>query len=261
MNPIQVLFQKRKSVQIAIVVTMLLMNACAQPHMQTNMEYDIGFMNKTGKRLDGVAAYYGNNKVASKGIMVKGGCATYGSILTPLPSEAVVRWDEDGEHRMVKVKLAGVVDTNTLDRSTIYFVINQIGTVDVIPIQFGDSAALLKISEDAQSKKEYRFAFVNKTGSDIQSAAVYYGERQVGATETILKRVKIGYSEKLSIPIQSDVEVSWVVNGVSNKSKVKLNDVPKDFDGRIFFVINQDASVEACFVQNGDNNSVLKLMK
>src|SRR5882724_9879473 len=80
----------------------LMMSACAQILPK---EYYIGFLNKTGHRLDGVGLYYGDKETAAKGVLVSGGRATYGSLTIAIPSEAEVRWVENGEQHATKAKL------------------------------------------------------------------------------------------------------------------------------------------------------------
>jgi hypothetical protein len=46
-----------------------------------------------------------------------------------------------------------------------------------------------------------------------------------------------------------------------HSAKVRLDTVPKGFEGRIFFVINADGSVEAHPVKNGDDESAFKLVR
>jgi hypothetical protein len=108
--------------------------------------YYIGFVNKTGQDLDGVCAYYGDTKVAEKGWLVKSANATEGWIPVPVASEAEVRWDENGKHHAVKVKLEGISPLGP-DRFTIYFIIKADGSVDVKAIKLSDIDANANVTK------------------------------------------------------------------------------------------------------------------
>jgi hypothetical protein len=108
--------------------------------------YDIGFVNKTGHDLDGVCAYYGDTKVAQPSWLGKGDKATEGWVPMPIPSEAEVRWEENGTHHAVKDKLEGVV-TPGLDRFTLYFIIKADGSVDVKAIKLSDIDANANVTK------------------------------------------------------------------------------------------------------------------
>jgi hypothetical protein len=127
-------YQKAFVALIFMAGTALLMPACSRSAAKTR--YDIGYVNRTGRDLDGVCVYYSDTKVAQKGWLVKDGNATEGWIPLPIPSEAEVRWD-DNTHHAVKVKLEGVVATG-LDRFTLYFIIKADGSVDAKAIKLSD---------------------------------------------------------------------------------------------------------------------------
>jgi len=254
---------RKKSAFISLVGLALMINACAQPRMQAKLQYDIGFMNYAGQRLDNVAVYYGNTEVAAKGALVKSGRATYGSVTIPIPSEAEVRWDEGGKHYAVKAKLEGVVPKSFGDDGTIYFVINTNGTVDVKPIRFGDTDAVVKLEKAVHPEGEYRLGFVNKTGHDLQAVSVYYGDQQAGIAGNILARVKVGYSDALALPFPPEAEVRWKDDGTNHSVKVKLEGVvSKGYaDGTIFFVFKDDDAVEVKSIKWSDSQGVAKLVK
>jgi hypothetical protein len=230
--------------------------------MQAELQYDIGFMNYTGHRLDDVDIYYGDARVATAGSLVKGGRATWGSVTVPIPSEAEVRWGEGDKHYAVKAKLEGVVPKGFGDDGTIYFIINTNGTVDVKPIKFGDHDAVFKLEEPVHTKGEYLLGFVNKTGHDLENVSACYGEKKAGDVKDIPVRVRLRYSDLLLPPIPSEAEVRWNdKDGTPHVVKVKLDIVPNGFEGRIFLVINPDNTIEVHPIKNGDDKAEFKIMR
>jgi hypothetical protein len=247
---------------IGISGLFLLSKVYGQNFMTTRPQYDIGFMNYTGQRLDDVAIYYGNTEVASGGALVKGGRATYGSVTTPIPSEAEVRWDEGDKHYAVKAKLEGVIPKSFSDDDIIYFIINTNGTVDVKPIKFGDTDAVVKLVRSARPQGEYHLGFINKTGRDLENVSAYYGEKKAGDAGNIPVRVRLGYSDLLLPPIPSEAEVRWSdKDGTSHVVKVKLDSAPNGFEGTIYMVIKPDNTIEVRPIKNGDDEGAIKLMK
>jgi hypothetical protein len=227
---------KKKLMPVGLAGLMVLACACAQLSMQAEPQYDIGFLNNTGQRLDGVDVYYWDARVATASNLVKSGRATYGSVTMPIPSEAELRWDERDKHYAVKTKLEGVIPKGFGDDGTIYFVINTNGTVDVKPIKFGDTDAVVKLEKAVHPAGEYRLGFVNKTGHDLQAVSVYYDDQPAGSAGNILARVKIGYSDALPLPLPAEAEVRWVENDTPHRVKVDLKGtVPKGYaEGTIF---------------------------
>ena len=240
----------------------LLAGACAQLPMQAAPQYDIGFMNYTGHQLDDVDVYYGDTRVATAGTLVKSGRATWGSVTKPIPTEVEVRWNENGEHHAVRSKLEGVVPKGFGNDGTIYFIINTNSTVDVKPIKFGDHDAVFKLEKAVHPEGEYRLGFVNKTGRDLVNVSAYYNEKKAGDAGNIPVRVKLGYSDLLLPPIPSQAEVRWNdKDGTPHVVKVKLDSVPNAFEGRIFFVIKPDNTVEVHPIKNGDDEAAFKIMR
>jgi hypothetical protein len=253
--------QTRMFTWISVVGLMLVMNACAQTRM--NAEYYVGFMNKAGHLLDAVSVYYGQTQAAAAGGMVNGGRKTDGPVTLPIPSEAEVRWIDNGEPHTVKVKLEGVVPKGLTDDWTLYFVINQDATVQVKAIKDDDKAAMAELTKGLRPKEEYRLGFVNKTGRDLQAVSVYYGDQQAGVAGDILTRVKVGYSDPLTLPIPLEAEVRWKESGADHAFKAKFEGVvPKGYAaGTIFFVIKPDNTVEVHPVKWGDDKGAAKLVK
>src|SRR5260221_52916 len=133
-------FRKSGFILIGVAGLMLVVSAFAQLGM--NIEYHIGFVNKTGHDLDGVCVYYGTIEAAAKGGLVKGGRSTEGPVTLPLPSDAEVRWIGNGVRHAVKAKLQGAVPKRLTYHWTLYFVINEDGTVQAKAIKLGDKAAM-----------------------------------------------------------------------------------------------------------------------
>ena len=127
-----------------------LIPACSQSQSQSRssmkIKYDICCVNRTGHDLDGVCVYYADAKVAEKGWLVKGGDATEGLIPVPIASEAEVRWDANGAHHAVKVKLEGVVPPD-YTYFNLYFIINEDDSVSVKAIKADDIDANAKVTK------------------------------------------------------------------------------------------------------------------
>jgi hypothetical protein len=58
-----------------------------------------------------------------------------------------------------------------------------------------------------------------------------------------------------------EAELRWTEDSVSHAVKVRLADVPKAFEGRIFFIIKADGTVETQPVKNGDDKAAAKAVK
>jgi hypothetical protein len=65
----------------------------------------------------------------------------------------------------------------------------------------------------------------------------------------------------LALPIPAEAEVRWDENGVPHAVKVRLENVPKGFDGRIFFTIKSDGTVEVRPVKRGDDKAAFEVVK
>lgn len=108
-------------------------------------EYDLGFVNKTGRNLEAVSVYYSDQKAGEAGnILARVKVGYSGHLTLPIPSEAEVRWKESGVNHSVKTKLEGVV-TNGYAKGTIFFVIKDDDTVEVKPIKWNDSQGSIKL--------------------------------------------------------------------------------------------------------------------
>jgi hypothetical protein len=83
--------------KVAILILVVRLMNAALP-AEANAGYYISLVNKTGHELDAVAVYYGDKKISSKAVIVKGGNATAGAFTVQLPLEAEVRWEETGHN-------------------------------------------------------------------------------------------------------------------------------------------------------------------
>jgi len=226
------------------------------------MEYYIGFLNKTGHNLDEVSVYSGNNLWGLPTPLVVGGKATEGVITMAIPTEAEVRIVDHGEQKSVKVSLKNVPEEGFED-GTIFFVIYTNDTVEVKPVKIGDDAAMAEVMKGLRPEGEYRFAFVNRTGHELQAVTVYYGGKKTGTGGNVLARSQANftYSDPLTMPCPAEAELRWIEDGTPHTVKVKLEGVPKGFEGRIFFVIKADDTVQVHPVKNGDDKSAFELVK
>ncbi|MBN1867985.1 hypothetical protein JW916_11915 [Candidatus Sumerlaeota bacterium] len=250
---------KRKGISIGVTGLAFLMNACVTlPGIQAESGYYyLGFLNKTGNELNDVEAYFGKTLVASRLQLLRGQQPTEGPETLPIPKEAEVRWERDGRRHVVRAKLEGVVPKG-LD-GTIYFVFNADGTVDVKPVGWDDRDAYHELVKGMRPEGQYRFGFVNKTGRDLPALSVFYGNQEAGGGGYVLERTRVNYSDTLTLPIPSEAEVRWTENGTSHAVKVKLEGVPKGFEGILYFVFTSDGAIEATPVKRGDDEGARRL--
>jgi hypothetical protein len=240
---------------------LLMVNACAISLMNAASEYYIGYVNKTGRDLSGVFVYYGNLEAGRAGRLVKGGTATEGIITLPVPSDAELRWVDGQKTNSVKVSLQGAVPKRLTSDWTLYFVINADGTVQAKAIKGDDSAAYHEIMKGLRPDGEYQFGLVNRTGRDVKEISIYNGDEKLCSLREILVRVKFSYCGPYLPPIPPEVEVRWKSDAVTHAVQVKLDNIPKGFEGRIFLVIKVDNTVEVHPIKNGDDKAAFKVVK
>ncbi len=242
----------------------MITTSCTQLYIRSGPQYDFGFLNKTGRELNFVSVYYHGNEVGSAGLLVKGGRKTFGFVTIPIPDEAEVKWDDAGQSHSVSKKLQGVIPRNFGNGGYLYFIFNENGTVDVKSFEEGDTDGIGELIQSVQPKGEYLIGFVNKTGRDFESIAVYYGSQKAGFAKDLLSRVRVEYSEPLTTPFPSSgVEIRWFEKGLNHSVSVNLEGVvAKGFDkGTIFFVINADNTVEVRPIKSKDNAGAAKVVK
>jgi hypothetical protein len=251
---------KMSSILISIIVVLTLLYACGQSNMSA--EYDIGFVNKAGHDFDEVSAYSESRQLAFPTPLMAGGSATEGSITSPIPPDVEVRIVDRGEQKSIKVSLQNVPIVG-FQSGTIYFVIKTNDTIEVEPVKFGDHAAVRELMKGLRPTGEYRFAFVNKTGYELQAVSVYYGEQKVGASDYVLAKSQANftYSAPLTTACPAEAELRWTESGAPHVVKVKLEVVPRGFEGRIFFVFEADGTIEIRPVKTGDDKSAFELLK
>jgi len=227
----------------------------------TDMEYYIGFLNKTGHSLDEVSVYSRDRLWGLPMFMVAGGEKTEGVITDPIPSEAEVRITDHGEHKSILVSIKDI--PKNFQDGTIYFVLNRDGTVEAKALKEDDTAGHAKLTKELRPEGEYRFGFVNKTGHELQAITVFYGDQEAGTGGDVLARpqANFAYSDPLTTLCPTEAELRWTEDSVPHVVKVKLADVPKGFEGRIFFVIKADDAIEVHPVKNGDDKTAFQLVK
>jgi hypothetical protein len=251
---------------IRVLGLLLVMSGCAQLPTRAGTEYDIGFVNKTGRELMPVDVYYGNVELMGPRGLVKGATTTEGGVTLPVPPEVEVRWVDSGQSHSVKLKIEDKVRKRLTDEWTLYFVFNQDGTVQAKALKDNDEAGYAELIKGVRPEGEYRFGFVNKTGHDIESVSVNQGTTQISRPNNgsgdIPMRVKVDYTGPLLPPIPSEAELRWnEENGTPHAVKVKLDGVTNGFDGIIYLVIKPDNTVEAHPIKNGDDKGAAKVVK
>ncbi len=110
-------------------------------------EYRFGFVNRTGRDLQAVSVYYGQQKTASVAEILARARANFNysdPLTNACPADAELRWIEDSVPHAVTVKLGGVVPKGYA-RGTIFLVIKDGDIVEVKPIKWGDDEASFKL--------------------------------------------------------------------------------------------------------------------
>ena len=224
-------------------------------------KYDISILNKTGKHIIRASIYSGEKAWGMPTSVVVGGEATQGLITDPIPDSVEFKMLIDREEKTATVSLNGV--PKYLRNGTIYFVVNDDGSVQAKALKIGDMRGYKELIKGLRPNWEYRFAFVNRTGNDLHAVSVYYGGQKVGSGNEIptMARANFSYSDPLTTPCPRDAELRWVEAGVSDSIKVRLDQVPTGFEGRIFFVIRSADTVEVHPVKNGDDKEAFELVK
>lgn len=245
---------------IGISPVALVLFACSSATGK-NLEYYIGYINKTGHSLDEVAVYSNGKKWGFGTPMVAGGEATEGAITIPIPPKAEVRITDHGEHKSVITSIKDV--PKDFQDGTIYFVFNRDGSVQAKALKEDDTAGHAELIKGLRPKGEYRFGFVNRTGHELQGVTAFYGDQNAGTGGNVLARPQANftYSDSLTTPCPARAELRWTEDGTPHMVKVKLEGVPKGFEGRIFFVIKTDDAVEVHPVKTGDDKTAFELVK
>jgi hypothetical protein len=254
MNTFLAIGRRVRFVLASTVALVFLANACGQRNEIP--DYSVGFLNKTGHDLDEVSAYYSNKLWVLPTPLVATGVATVGPIPLMIPPEAEVRLIDNGEHKSIIISLKDVPKTG-FQGGTIYIVINTNDTIEVKPIKSEDTGGAAQLMMSARPAGEYRLGFVNKTGQDLQAVCVYFGNQQAGVGGDILARVKVGYSDPLTLPIPAEAEVRWKENNVDHAIKAKLDGiVPNGYShGTIYFVIRDANTVEVKPIKWSDSDA------
>jgi len=245
---------------ISTIALVLLECSCATG---TDLEYYIGYLNKTGHNLDEVSVYSSGKLWGLATPMVVGGEATEGTIAVPIPSEAEVRITDHGEHKSVMVSIKNV--PKDFQDGSIYFVFNRDGTVHAKALKEDDETGYAELIKGLRPEGEYRLGFVNKTGHDLQAVSVYYGDQKAGTGNDIPARARanFSYSDALTMPCPAEAELRWTEDGTPHAVKVKLEGaVPKGYAaGTIFFVIKSEDTIEVKPIKWSDSQGSINLVK
>jgi hypothetical protein len=244
------------TIGLAFVISIIVSCNMEEPYLG----YEVGFMNKSGRDLGYVTVY--NNKgeeVAGCGWLDKSGNATYG--LGTLPPEVEVRWVDKENNNTPHAKKFKIVGIPEKFDGYVYFIFKPNDVVDMKIIKSRFSKEYDEMSKGLRPEGEYTLGFVNKTGVDMKNVSVFYGDKQVCNIKKLLVRVGLDYSSSLTITIPSEAIVKWAENGTTYAAKVKINNIPKGFEGCIYFVFLNNGSVNATPVKNGDTEMAIKIVK
>jgi hypothetical protein len=223
--------------------------------------YNISILNKTGVNIDDIAIYSGNKTWGMPTSVIAHGETTQGWVIDPIPSQVDFNMSICGEHKTITVSLNAI--PKYFRNGTIYFIVNNDGSVQVRTLKNGDMEGYKELIKGLRPEGEYRFAFVNRAGHDLQSVAVFYGDQKAGTGDEIpaMARANFSYSDPLTTPRPAEAELRWTEIGLPHAVKVKLDVVPNGFEGRIFFVIKAEDIVEVHLVKNGDDKAAFELVK
>jgi hypothetical protein len=242
-----------------MALTLVRCSCAADP----GVEYDIGFLNKTGHNLDEVSAYSSNKLWALPTPLAAGGNVTEGAVTMPIPAEAEVRIIDHGKQKSVMVSINDV--PKDFQDGTIYFVFNRDGTVQAKALKEDDDAGYAELIKGLRPAGEYRLGFIDKTGRDLKDISVNAGDTKLGgpnlAGGDLPARVKVAYSNSLLPPVPPEAELLWKQDSVSHAVKVKLDGIPRGFEGIIYFVLKADGTVEVHPIKNGDDKASIELEK
>jgi hypothetical protein len=243
---------------ISVVTLALVLCSCATG---AHMEYYMGYLNKTGHSLYEVSVYSKNELWGFPAPLVVSGETTAGVITAPIPANAEVRILDHGRHKSVMVSIQDV--PKDFQDGTIYFVFNRDGTVEAKALGKDDTAGHAELIKGLRPAGEYRFGFINRTGHELKAVTVFYNDQKVATGGDVLPRSRANftYSDPLTTPCPAAAELRWEENGTPHAVKVKCDGVPKGFEGRIFFVIKADDTVEVHPVKKGDEKTAIELVK
>ena len=236
--------------------------SCISLQLFAPRKYDIGFLNKTGFDLHEVMLVSNGKEWGKSTLVVAGGEATQGWLTDPIPPEVELKMtDGRGESKTAMLNLKDI--PKFFCDGTIYFAINRDGSVQVKALKNNDLEGYKELIKGLRPEGEYHFAFVNKTGRDLQEVSVYYGARKVGTGNYIPARAQanFSYSDPLNEPCAMEAELRWIEDGAPRATKVSLEAVPRKLEGFLFFIIKADGFVEVHPVDKGDDKASLDLIK
>ena len=144
------------------------------------------------------------------------------------------------------------------------------GPVDVGPlaIPYDPSSAS---RQRGPSDNDYKIGFVNKTAQNLYDLTLSYGEQEACAVPDVVARVKVNYSENMTLKRRAQATLCWkqAVGLPWNESTTK-HSVPVQFDGvvppdfskgTVFFVIRDHDAVEVRPIKWTDDKASINLMR
>jgi hypothetical protein len=110
---------------------------------------------------------------------------------------------------------------------------------------------------------EYYIGFINKTGRELSHVDVYYGNVELMGPRGLVKSASTTEGV-ITLPVPPEVEVRWVDNGQPHSVKLKTEDAVRKrltFDWTLYFVFNQDGTVQAKALKDTDEAGYAELTK
>lgn len=111
-------------------------------------------------------------------------------------------------------------------------------------------------------RPRYTIVVANRTHHTLEDVWVYYGVKIAAAPGHIVPGGRKTYAI-VTLPMPEEATVTWVEESVKHAPKVNpLGTVPLcPIDLHVWFIINDDASVEVAVVRDGDRDAHIALSK
>src|SRR5207249_1800158 len=106
-------------------------------------------------------------------------------------------------------------------------------------------AGVGKLTEDLH-RGEYRLGVVNKTSHDLSNVVANFDGKEVAVARAVLKRVRVGYSDPLTMAIPAEATISWDEDGKGHTVKVGLaSEAPSGYERGTIYLVFTDGDLLA----------------